>query len=117
MKRVVLPFEKEVISKDEIKEHMTWYLSKLRKAQKQKDIKEQTNILRSVRETLNSEAKHYRKSKVEESYNIQSDYSRPYCETIVEIDNNSNNLNRTVSQIIDELISEFQYYETLYAPS
>lgn len=114
MNRIILPFEKEVISTEEMREHIDWYVSELKEAEDKIDDKEKLMIYRTVRENLKKECKHYEKIKVEEAYINQSGRSRVYAETIKEIYRNSGRMGYTVSETIFGLKSDFDDYLKMY---
>lgn len=67
MNRIVLPFEKEEITVDEMLEHARWYMMKSDEGMdflKGKDNKNSMVILREINKCLEQEYKHYDKSVV-----------------------------------------------------
>lgn len=87
MIRAVLPFDREIISEDEIKEHILWYYYT---AEHGKDMLKENNkrkaleILREINSNLDKENKYYRKSKVQNimwDNNLYNEYYHALSET------------------------------------
>lgn len=112
MNRIILPFEKENITIEEMKEHTDWYLDKLMIALKEKETKQQIILFNKIKNVLEREAKHYQKSEVEKAFKKQSQGSLEYCETILEIEKNSGYQNEELDQVIDRLLNDFIFYKS-----
>lgn len=77
--RVVLPFDREEISIDEIKEHLLWYGNKVEEAYKVSDKKDALSILKEINGVLKQED-HYcnliKVSRVTQKNALYHEYSR-----------------------------------------
>ena len=95
MNRIVIPFDKEDISVDELKEHIDYYVELANKGEEliwSGDKKEARDILRKINKQLSKEYHYYEKTNVSEIIDEKELY-RCYYWAVVEAYAKQNNKN------------------------
>lgn len=86
MERSILKFDKEVISENEIQEHINWYLEMVKQGYsllEQKQNFKARELLRKINKVLSAEAKYYERKSVEEKILFTDTLENRYCEGIL----------------------------------
>lgn len=80
MQRVVLPFDKEVISEEEIKSHIKWYREQADKGieLRKEDKAAALEVLKLINSRLKEEYRYYKKSSVEKYITAGTRLMRDY---------------------------------------
>lgn len=113
MQRDVLPFDREEINEDEIKEHIIWYYNKVQygyELLRENNKQEAREVLREINNHLDKEYKYYHKSAVQKvmwDNNLYNEYYYAILEASAKQNrkNSYDTLNSNFYDIRDYLIN------------
>lgn len=105
MKRIVLKFDKENITAEEIQEHIEWYMLKVDEGRAflaENNNREAMRVLREINTCLDQEYRYYSRSSVEKVMLYDSSLKKRYCDGVCDA-----NIKQTRRTTYDMLSSNF----------